>query len=81
MNKEWLVEQKSEYSMVLVQYLLRNAALAAFWALAATAPAAQTVPMAVPLLERELLEAAVAGGPELSPSSTARQVQYYCETG
>ena len=33
-------------------YLLRKAALAAFCALAAQAPAAQTVPMAVPLLER-----------------------------
>ena len=63
--------------MVLVQYLLRNAALAAFWALAATAPAAQTVPMAVPLLERELLE---AGGPELCPSSTARKAQFYSRT-
>ena len=62
-------------------YLLRNAALAAFWAFAATAPAAQTVPMAVPLLERGLFEAdvAMAGGPELSPSSTAREAQLLSE--
>ena len=58
--------------IIFKSYLLRNAALADFCAFAAKAPAAQTVPMAVPLLERGLLEA-VAGGLELSPSSTARE--------
>ena len=37
--------------------------------------------MAVPLLERGLFEAdvAMAGGPELSPSSTAREAQLLSE--
>ena len=60
-------------------YLLRNAALAAFWAFPATAPAAQTVPMAVPLLERGLFEA-MDVGPELSPSSTAKEAQLISES-